>query len=94
MSHKYTPPPFGNLSLSTKHRGGLYAGCDNFSHDYAFPSGHEVIVGGGGGGGQALGGEMLPTLAERLTSFSVEGEGGGRFREVAGVSIVDVGGLC
>ena len=31
-------PPFCNLSLSTKRRGGLYAGCDNFSRDYALPS--------------------------------------------------------
>ena len=60
-------PPFCNLSLSTKHRGGLYAGCDNFSRDYAFPSGHEVIVGGVWGPSvgrrQAQGGEMLTTLA-------------------------------
>ena len=34
--------PFCNLNLSTKRRGGLYAGCDNFSPDYALPSGHEV----------------------------------------------------
>ena len=31
-------PPFCNLSPSTKRRGGLYAGCDNFSRDYALPS--------------------------------------------------------
>ena len=37
VSHKYAPP-FCNLSLSTKLMGGLYAGCDNFSHDYALPS--------------------------------------------------------
>ena len=48
VSHKYAPP-FCNLILSTKHRGGLYVGCDNFSRDYALPSGHEVIVGGGWG---------------------------------------------
>ena len=30
-------PPFCNLSLSTKCRGGLYAGCDDFSRDYAPP---------------------------------------------------------
>ena len=29
---------FCNLSLSTKCSGGLYAGCDNFSCDYALPS--------------------------------------------------------
>ena len=27
---KYAPP-FCNLSLSTKRRGGLYTGCDNFN---------------------------------------------------------------
>ena len=32
-------PPFCNLSLSIKHRGGLYAGCDILSRDYALPSG-------------------------------------------------------
>jgi len=42
-------PPFCSLSLSTKCRGGLYAGCDNFSRDCALPSGHEVIAGGGWG---------------------------------------------
>ena len=31
-------PPFCNLSLSTKRRGGLYVGCDIFSRDYAPPS--------------------------------------------------------
>ena len=39
VSCKYTPP-FCNPSLSTKWRGeGLYAGCDNFSRNYALPSG-------------------------------------------------------
>ena len=44
------PPPFCNLSLSTKCRGGLYTGCDDFSHDYApllVPIKHDLIVGGG-----------------------------------------------
>ena len=31
-------PPSRNLSLSTKRRGGLYAGCEDFSRDYAPPS--------------------------------------------------------
>ena len=47
VSLRYVPP-FCNLSLSTKHRGGLYVGCDIFSHDYALPSGatkHDLIVG-------------------------------------------------
>ena len=60
-------PPFCNLSLSTKCRGGLYAGCDNFSRDYALPSDHEVIVGVGWGPSagcrRARGREMLTTLA-------------------------------
>ena len=30
-------PPFCNLNLSTKRKGGLYAGCDIFSRDYALP---------------------------------------------------------
>ena len=67
VSRKYAPPPFRNLSLSTKRREGLYAGCDNFSHNYALPSGHEAIVSGGWGPSmgrrQARGGEMLPMLA-------------------------------
>ena len=45
VSRKYAPP-FATLALVQNARGGLYAGCDNFSHDYALPSGHEVIVGG------------------------------------------------
>ena len=56
-------PPFCNLSLSTKRSGGLYAGCDNFSRDYALPSGHEDIVSGAWGPSagcrRARGGEML-----------------------------------
>ena len=41
------------LSLSTKCRGGLYVGCDNFSHDYTLLSGKvwphcRWGVGGGG----------------------------------------------
>ena len=36
VSRKYAPP-ICNLSLSTKRRGGLYAGCDIFSRDYAPP---------------------------------------------------------
>ena len=48
VSRKYAPPPPPNLSLITKCGGGLYAGCDIFSHDYALPSGaikHDLIVG-------------------------------------------------
>ena len=46
VSRKYTLA-YCNLSLSTKRGGGLYVGCDNFSHDSALPSGHKVIVGRG-----------------------------------------------
>ena len=48
-----------NLSLSTKRRGGLCAGCDDFSLDYAplpVPVKHDLIVGSGGGGGGGGGG--------------------------------------
>ena len=38
VSRKYAPP-FCNLSLSTKRRGGLYTGSDIFSRDYAIYSG-------------------------------------------------------
>ena len=69
-------PPFCNLSLSTKRRGGLYAGCDDFSRDYAppplpVPIKNDLIV--GGDEGQARGGEMLLTL--QLKSFNVQGQG-------------------
>ena len=91
-------PPFCNLSLSTKRRGGLYAGCDNFSRDYALPSGHEVIVGGGWGPSvghcQVRGGEMLTTLAVGWQALALRSEEPGRFCKVAGVSIVDAGGPC
>ena len=81
-------PPFCNLSLSTKRRGGLYAGCDNFSRNYALPSRHEVnIVGGGWGPSvgrrRVRSGETLAVgslisrlyLSGRLTNFSVEERG-------------------
>ena len=45
---------------------------------------------------RARGGEMLLTLSGRLTSFSVEGLGSrlGPLREVAGMSIADMGSPC
>ena len=65
VSRKYAPP-FATLAL-VKCSGGLYAGCDNFSRDYALPSGHEVIVGEGwgpsAGSHRARGEEILKTLA-------------------------------
>ena len=36
VSRKYAPP-FANLVLVQTAGGGLYAGCDTFSRDYAFP---------------------------------------------------------
>ena len=52
VSRKYTPP-FATLALVQNAGGGLYAGCDNFSRDYALPSDKAWLhcylsVGGGG----------------------------------------------
>ena len=59
---------------------------------------HEVIVGGGWGPStgrrRAQGREMLTTLAVGLRALALRSEEAGRFREVAGVSIVDVGSPC
>ena len=53
MSRKYAPP-FAILALvQNAGGGGLHAGCDNFSRDYALPSGHEVNIVGGGWGPSA-----------------------------------------
>ena len=124
MSHKYAPP-FCNLSLSTKHREGLYAGCDIFSCDYAppppIPPNPEMLSGSvdadfvlalpfhhgdlepdwvrvstreGSGCHRTAkrdGKEMLPMLV-RWRASALRGEEAGRFREVAGVSIVAAGG--
>ena len=84
-------PSFCNLSLSTKRREGLYAGCDNFSGDYTLPSvKHDLTV--DGGWGQSRGREMLPTLVVGWQASALRGEGAGRFLKVAGVSIIDAGG--
>ena len=58
----------------------------------SLPVKHDLIVGGGWGPSARR--RDAPEASRRLTSFSVEGEGGGRFHEVAGVSIVDAGGPC
>ena len=95
-------PPFCNLSLSTKCRGGLFAGCDNFSRDYTLPSDkawpHLSFVGGGwkpsARSRRAWGGEMLPTLAVGWRASALRDEKAGHFHKVAGVSIVDAGSLC
>ena len=55
----------------------------------------QISRGGGGGVGaecEARGGEMLPTLAVGWRASALRGEEAGRFREVAGVSIVATGG--
>ena len=54
----------------------------------SLPVKNDLIV---DGGGQAWGGEMLPTLAVGWWALALRGEEAGRFREVAGMSIVDVG---
>ena len=51
----------------------------------------KALVSPGWGGGaerEARGGEMLPTLAVGWRASALRGEEAGRFREVAGVSIV------
>ena len=69
-------PHFCNLSLSTKRRGGLYAGCDNFSRDYALPSGHcRWGVGAKCGASPSARQRDAHDASGRLTSFSVEEQG-------------------
>ena len=58
---------------------------------------HDLIVSGGWGPSEASPStRQRDTLdaSGRLTSFKLKGEEAGCFREVAGVSIVDAGGLC
>ena len=54
-------------------------GCNNFSRDYALPSGHEVIVGVGWGPSagrrHVRSGEMTKNASGSLKSFSVEERG-------------------
>ena len=66
-------PPFWNLSLSTKPRGGLYAGCDNFSCDYALTSGKPWSHCWWWGPSARR--RDAPDASGRLMSFSVEGRG-------------------
>ena len=81
VSRKYTSP-FATLAFVQKHRGGLYAGRDNFSRDYALPSGYEVIVGGGWGwvgakrrASPSARRRDAPDTSGRLTNFSAEEQG-------------------
>ena len=101
VSRKYAPP-FATLALVQNTGGGLYVGCDNFSHDYALPSDKawlhcHLSVGDGsqvrGVTACARGGEMLPTLAVGWRASALRGEKAGHFHEVAGVSIVGAGCL-
>ena len=80
-------PPFCNLSFSTKRREGLYARCNDFSCDYALPSGTGKVRPHCRWGV----GADAPGATGRVTSFIVRGEEAERFREVAGVSIIDAG---
>ena len=66
--------PFCNISLSTKRRGGLYAGCDDFSRDYALPSGTGKAWPLCRWGPSSRRRDA-PDATSRLTSFSVEGRG-------------------
>ena len=50
--------------------------------------------GGMGAEREERGGEMLPMLAGGWRASALRGEEAGRFREVAGVSIVAAGGPC
>ena len=61
-------PPFCNLSLST------YVGCDNFSRNYALPSGKAWSHCRWGVGAKHEA-ERCSDASGRLTSFSVEGWG-------------------
>ena len=98
VSCKYAPP----LALvQNAGGGGLYAWCDNFSHDYALPSDkawlHCYLSLGGwrpsASRRRTQSGEMLPTLPVGWRASALRGEKAGRFREVAGVSIDDAGCL-
>ena len=71
VSHKYAPP-FATLAL-VQMQGGLYAGCDNFSRDYALPSGHcRWGVRTKCGASPSARRRDAHDASGRLTSFSVE----------------------
>ena len=92
MSRKYALP-FATLAL-VQNAGGAYKWDATISLAIT-PSllvKHDLIV--SGGGGQAQGEEILPTLAVGWQASALRGEEAGRFREVAGVSIIDVGSPC
>ena len=75
VSWKYPPPPFCNLSLSTKHRGGLIRGMRQFLSQLCPPSDKAWLhcylsVGGWRPSARR---RDAPDTSGRLTSFSVEG---------------------
>ena len=68
-------PPFCNLSLSTKRRGGLIHGMWHFLSWLRPPKWvkHDLTVGGGWGPSARQ--RDAPDASGKLTSFSVEGRG-------------------
>ena len=96
MSRKYAPP-FPSLALvENTWGGGLYAGCDDFSRDYALPFEHEVIAGGGHKRGASLSVRRRDAhdTSRRLKSFIIEERGSGWLPRSSWRVHVDVGGLC
>ena len=85
VSRKYAPP-FATLVL-VQNVGGAYTRDATISLAItpSLPVKHDIV---GGGWGPSARRRDAPDASGRLTSFSVER------REVAGVSIVDVGGPC
>ena len=79
VSRKYTSP-FATLAfVQNTGGGGLYAGHDNFSRDYALPSGYEVIVcgewrwvGAKHGVSSSARRRDAPDTSGRLMNFSVK----------------------
>ena len=94
------PPPFCNLSISTKRRGGGGA----YTRDATFLlrvrppfrawSHCQWGWGPSAGCRWERGGEMLTTLVVSWRALALRSEEAGPFRKVAGMSIVDVGGPC
>ena len=87
------PPLFAILAL-VQNTGGAYTRDATISLVItpSLPVKHDLIVGGGWAPSARR--RDAPDASRRLTSFSIEGEGGGCLCEVAGMSIVDAGGMC
>ena len=87
-----TSPSFYNLSLSTKRKGAfMWDAPISLAITPSLLVKRELIV--GGGWGLSARWRDAPDSSSRLTSFA-SGEKAGRFRKVAGVTIVDAGGPC